>query len=120
MTRMKRICIGLRILAISATVANAIDISKWIGLYDESTLPAETLCFGEEFRPVKLSKIVYGYKPTSDNDFQFDIFLNSKLIEVINRHSNGKSVLIFARLETVARIQLNIYSITCRKQPGQI
>ena len=74
MTRMKRICIGLRILAISATVANAIDISKWIGLYDESTLPAETLCFGEEFRPVKLSKIVYGYKPTSDNDFQFDIF----------------------------------------------
>lgn len=95
MTRMKRICIGLRILAISATVANAIDISKWIGLYDESTLPAETLCFGEKFRPVKLSKIVYGYKPTSDNDFQFDIFLNSKLIEVINRHSNGKSVLIF-------------------------
>ncbi|CAX43655.1 ATP-dependent DNA helicase, putative [Candida dubliniensis CD36] len=95
MTRMKRICIGLRILAISATVANAIDISKWIRLHDESTLPAETMCFGEEFRPVKLSKIVYGYKSTSENDFQFDIFLNTKLLEVINRHSNDKSVLIF-------------------------
>lgn len=94
-TRMKRICIGLRILAISATVANAGDISKWIKLADESTLPAETLCFGEEYRAVKLFKIVYGYKPTSENDFQFDIHLNSKLIEVINTHSKGKPVLIF-------------------------
>ncbi|RCK55185.1 ATP-dependent DNA helicase MER3 [Candida viswanathii] len=94
-TRMKRICIGLRILAISATVANAEDISKWIKLDDESSLPAETLCFGEEFRAVQLFKIVYGYKPNSDNDFQFDMLLNSKLIEVINQHSKGKPVLIF-------------------------
>ncbi|KAL6452393.1 HFM1 ATP-dependent DNA helicase MER3 [Candida maltosa Xu316] len=86
-TRMKRICIGLRILAISATVANAQDISKWIKL--------ETLCFGEEYRAVQLYKIVYGYKPTSENDFQFDIHLNSKLIEVIKLHSKNKPVLIF-------------------------
>ncbi|KAI5969396.1 HFM1 [Candida margitis] len=87
MTRMKRICVGLRILAISATVANAHDISTW--------LDAETLVFGEEYRAVKLQKVVYGYKPSNENDFSFDNQLNSKLIEVIDKHSLGKPVLIF-------------------------
>lgn len=87
MTRMKRICVGLRILAISATVANAHDISTW--------LDAQTLIFGEEYRAVKLQKIVYGYKPNNENDFSFDNQLNSKLVEVIEKHSTGKPVLIF-------------------------
>ncbi|KAI5958246.1 HFM1 [Candida theae] len=87
MTRMKRICECLRILAISATVANAHDIATW--------LDAETLVFGEEYRAVKLRKIVYGYKPNNENDFSFDNQLNSKLIEVIAKHSMGKPVLIF-------------------------
>lgn len=86
-TRMKRICVGLRILAISATVANAHDISTW--------LDAETLTFGEEYRAVKLQKIVYGYRPSNENDFSFDNQLNSKLVEIISKHSLGKPVLIF-------------------------
>ncbi|KAI5955898.1 HFM1 [Candida jiufengensis] len=87
MTRMKRICTGLRILAISATVANAHDIATW--------LDADALNFGDEYRAVKLKKLVCGFKPNSENEFSFDNFLNTKLIEVINKHSNGKPVLIF-------------------------
>ncbi|CAI5757867.1 unnamed protein product [Candida verbasci] len=95
-TRMKKICIGLRILAISATVANAQDISTWLKLDDESILPAQTLCFGDEYRAVKLNKFVYRYKLSKDfNDFQFDQLLNTKLMEIINLHSNDKPVLIF-------------------------
>ncbi|KAI5966207.1 HFM1 [Candida pseudojiufengensis] len=87
MTRMKRICSEIRILAISATIANVHDIANW--------LDAEALNFGDEYRAVRLKKIVSGYKPHSDNEFSFDNFLNTKLIEVINKHSNGKPVLIF-------------------------
>ncbi|CAK9438230.1 uncharacterized protein LODBEIA_P24840 [Lodderomyces beijingensis] len=95
-TRMKRICKGLRILAISATVANALDISQWIGRGDGSANePAETFNFGDEYRAVKLEQVVYGFKPINENEFSFDLFLSSKLIEVITKHSKNKPVLIF-------------------------
>ena len=108
-TRMKRICEGMRILAISATVANAYDISKWIGLggNDDSTACGEfdqltrlantavTFNFGEEYRAVKLEQFVCGFKPQSENDFSFDVLLNSKLNEIINKYSRNKPVLIF-------------------------
>ncbi|RLV95616.1 ATP-dependent DNA helicase MER3 [Spathaspora sp. JA1] len=94
-TRMKRLCNGLRILAISATVANAQDLATWLKLNGNSDSPAESLCFGDEYRSVKLHKIVYGYKSNSENDFQFDMMLNSKLHEVIIENSKNKPVLIF-------------------------
>ena len=41
-------------------------------------VPATTLTFGEEFRPVRLEKYCYGFPQTDqENDFQFDSKLNN-------------------------------------------
>lgn len=102
-TRMKKICHPLRIIALSATVPNIQDVSGWIKFNSASDLNAVTLVFGEEYRPVKLEKCVYGYKQTM-NDFVFDSYLNSKLVEILREHSKDKPVLIFCptRNSTIA------------------
>ncbi|CCH43602.1 hypothetical protein BN7_3155 [Wickerhamomyces ciferrii] len=93
-TRMKKICRPLRIIALSATVPNIQDVSGWVKLNSESPQNAVTLVFGDDYRPVKLEKVVLGYKQTM-NDFAFDTFLNPKLADVIREHSNSKPVLVF-------------------------
>lgn len=40
--------------------------------------PAETLNFGEEFRPVQLAKVVLGVSKNTENEFKFDASLNYK------------------------------------------
>lgn len=66
----------VRFVALSATVPNSADIAVWLGRDSQTpNLPAIEQCFGEEFRPVKLKKFVYGYQSTG-NDFIFDKTLN--------------------------------------------
>ena len=77
-SRMKSVGSAVRFVALSATVPNSDDIASWLG--KDSTnqhLPAYRETFGEEFRPVKLQKFVYGYN-SSGNDFAFDKVCESK------------------------------------------
>jgi ATP-dependent DNA helicase HFM1/MER3 len=79
-SRMKSIGSDVRFLALSATVPNSQDIATWLG--KDSTnqhLPAHRERFGEEFRPVKLQKFVYGYN-SSGNEFSFDKILGAKYV----------------------------------------
>src|SRR5690606_21368277 len=69
-SRMKSIGIHVRFIALSATVPNLEDIATWLGRNSTSPEPAHLERFGEEFRPVRLQKVVYGYKASS-NDFAF-------------------------------------------------
>lgn len=69
---MKSLGIDVRFVALSATIPNSGDIAAWIGKNSAyPTEPAFEARFGEEFRPVKLEKFVYGY-PFSGNDYMFD------------------------------------------------
>ncbi|KAJ1755334.1 ATP-dependent DNA helicase MER3, partial [Coemansia sp. RSA 1824] len=50
-----------RLIAVSATVGNMGDISTWLSSYNTSSAeldptPAKTFVFGDEYRPVPLSK----------------------------------------------------------------
>lgn len=102
-TRMNRMCKNLRIIALSATVPNISDISQWLKKSsDNKHEKALTLIFGEEYRPVKINKIVYGYRNSTDNDFMFDSSLNSKLLEILRQQSHGKPVLIFCATRKIA------------------
>lgn len=77
-SRMKTIGSNVRLVALSATIPNSEDIATWLGRNATSQhVPAHREHFGEEFRPVKLQKFVYGYQSHS-NDFAFDKLLNSK------------------------------------------
>jgi replicative superfamily II helicase len=94
-SRMKSIGVQVRFVALSATVPNSQDVATWLG--KDSTnghIPACRETFGEDFRPVKLEKHVYGYD-RSGNDFAYDQFLDSKLPDVIAKHTKCKPMMIF-------------------------
>ncbi|KAL4908344.1 hypothetical protein BDW74DRAFT_175033 [Aspergillus multicolor] len=94
-SRMKSFGSNVRFVALSATIPNSEDIATWLGRNATSQhVPAHREHFGEEFRPVKLQKYVYGYQ-SPGNDFAFDKLLNSKLADVIGTHSAKKPIMIF-------------------------
>ncbi|OAX80744.1 hypothetical protein ACJ72_04918 [Emergomyces africanus] len=94
-SRMKSVDPNVRFVALSATVPNSEDIASWLGR-DPTTqhLPAHRERFGEEFRPVKLQKFVYGYQGNG-NDFAFDKACEARLPEVMEKHSKKKPIMIF-------------------------
>lgn len=77
-SRMKSVGSNVRFIALSATIPNSEDIATWLG--KDATLqhlPAHRELFGEEFRPVKLQKFVYGYQ-SNGNNFAFDRVCGTK------------------------------------------
>ncbi|KAI0548682.1 hypothetical protein F4679DRAFT_596638 [Xylaria curta] len=94
-SRMKTIGGSIRFVAISATVPNISDVAKWLGLdHKNQHEPARFEVFGEELRPVKLQKHVYGYED-APNDFIFEQKLDGKLNLLLAKHSEGKPIMIF-------------------------
>ncbi|EQL32969.1 hypothetical protein BDFG_04949 [Blastomyces dermatitidis ATCC 26199] len=94
-SRMKSVDSNVRFVALSATVPNSEDIGAWLGKDPTSQhLPAHRERFGEEFRPVKLQKFVYGYQGNG-NDFAFDKACEGRLPEVMEKHSKKKPIMIF-------------------------
>jgi ATP-dependent DNA helicase HFM1/MER3 len=82
-SRMKSTGNGVRFVALSATIPNPHDIAKWLGKDSlHPHVPAGQEAFGEEFRPVQLQKVVYGY-PVKSNDFVFDSVLESKSVSTL-------------------------------------
>lgn len=69
---MKSVGSDVRFVALSATVPNSEDIAQWLGKDPTNQqLPAHRERFGEEFRPVKLQKHVYGVSYRG-SDFAFE------------------------------------------------
>ena len=77
---MKSVGSNVRFVALSATVPNSGDIATWLGKSTAAQhLPAHLEVFGEEYRPLKLQKFVYGYN-IRQNDFVFDSVLTNKYV----------------------------------------
>ncbi|KAJ5606509.1 hypothetical protein N7510_009290 [Penicillium lagena] len=117
-SRMKTIGSNVRFVALSATVPNSDDVATWLGKdATNQHVPAHREHFGEEFRPVKLQKFVYGYQSTA-NDFAFDKICASKLPEVLGMHSSQKPIMIFCctRNSTVATAK-ELVSLWTRTNP---
>ncbi|KAI0469109.1 P-loop containing nucleoside triphosphate hydrolase protein [Xylaria cf. heliscus] len=94
-SRMKTIGGSIRFVAISATVPNINDVAKWLGRDHQNQLePARFEVFGEELRPVKLQRYVYGYEG-APNDFIFEQTLDGKLNLLLAKHSEGKPIMVF-------------------------
>ncbi|KAI0112603.1 P-loop containing nucleoside triphosphate hydrolase protein [Nemania sp. FL0031] len=94
-SRMKTIGANIRFVAISATVPNIDDVAKWLGRDNRNQIePARFEVFGEELRPVKLQRYVYGYDG-SPNDFIFEKALDGKLNLLLAKHSQGKPIMVF-------------------------
>ena len=94
-SRMKSFGSNVRFVALSATIPNSDDVATWLGRDPtNSHLPAHREHFGEDFRPVKLHKVVNGY-PSNGNEFAFDKMCTSKLPDAIRLHSGRKPIMIF-------------------------
>ena len=77
-SRMKSVGSSVRFIALSATVPNPEDIATWLGKdHANPDTPAHREKFGEDFRPVKLQKFVYGL-PFKGNDFAFEAICDQK------------------------------------------
>jgi ATP-dependent DNA helicase HFM1/MER3 len=88
-SRMKSVGSSVRFIALSATVPNSEDIATWLGKSTVAQhLPAHREVFGEEYRPVKLQKFVYGYD-IKQNDFVFDNVLTDKWVPSAVSSYNG-------------------------------
>lgn len=95
-SRMKTLGSEVRFVALSATIPNSTDIAQWLGLTHTSPqVPAKTYVCGEEFRPVRLEKIVIGYNMGGGNEHSLDSMLDDELPDLIVKHAQGKPVLIF-------------------------
>ncbi|XP_068081655.1 probable ATP-dependent DNA helicase HFM1 [Anabrus simplex] len=85
--------IPLRFIAVSATIPNIEDVACWLGSMDN---PALSWALGEEYRPVKLTKIVLGYDcPSHFSQFRFEIQLSYKIRPLLFKYSEQKPSLIF-------------------------
>ncbi|KAL5355153.1 Sec63 Brl domain-containing protein [Aspergillus floccosus] len=94
-SRMKSSGSNVRFVALSATIPNSEDIATWLGKNATNQhVPAHREHFGEEFRPVKLQKFVYGYQ-SYGNDFAFDKMCTSKLSDIVATRGSMKSIMIF-------------------------
>ena len=94
-SRMKSIGAQVRFVSLSATVPNSQDIAVWLGRdHANGHLPAHREVFGEEFRPVKLQKHVYGFEGNA-NGFAFDTMLESKMLVLVAKHTHKKPIMVF-------------------------
>ncbi|CAE6372058.1 unnamed protein product [Rhizoctonia solani] len=85
----------VRFVLVSATVPNIEDLKDWLSSCSSGE-PTRMFKFGDEYRPCRLQRHVYGYsRPTGHNDFQFMKTLDYKLFPIIQEHSTGKPVLVF-------------------------
>ncbi|ORY83303.1 P-loop containing nucleoside triphosphate hydrolase protein [Protomyces lactucae-debilis] len=95
MTRMKQMArVGVRMIALSATVPNLEDLARWLGKGHDGGLALQ-LKFGENYRPVALERVVYGFEMGRMNKFAFDSFLAKQVYGVVAKHGKGKPSIIF-------------------------
>ncbi|ODN72827.1 hypothetical protein L202_08260 [Cryptococcus amylolentus CBS 6039] len=120
-SRMKGLGKGIRFVALSATVPNIHDIARWLGpaRYEYGQLSrgviigkdldkkktqgetnvddmsmAKVYKFGEEFRPVPLSRETYGID-SGGNDWALANRMDKELFPILLKHTAGQPVLVF-------------------------
>ena len=95
---------NLRFIALSATIPNIPEVAEFLNVNNQGLK-----IFGEEFRPVKIEKIVLGFhRNKNQNEFMFEKSLDFRISNLIENYSEGKPTLIFCQTQKGA--------VNCAKQ----
>ena len=91
----------IRIIAVSATIPNISEVAEFLEIKEEEKTKNKGLkIFGEEYRPVKVERIVIGYKRNKNqNEFVFEKYLDYRVSGIIEKYSEGKPTLIFCQTQ---------------------
>ena len=85
----------IRIIAVSATIPNISEVAEFLEIKEKGLK-----IFGEEYRPVKVERIVIGYKRNKNqNEFVFEKYLDYRVSGIIEKFSEGKPTLIFCQTQ---------------------
>ena len=93
---------NIRLIAVSATIPNISEVAEFLEVREnEKTHENKGLkIFGEEYRPVKVQRIVIGYKRNKkQNEFVFEKYLDYRVSGIIEKYSEGKPTLIFCQTQ---------------------
>lgn len=123
LTRMNLFCDNIRVIAVSATIPNVEDVSRWLKTKATSE-PAKVLAFDDSYRQVSLEKWVYGASFSNSNEFKHDSLYNLKLPDIFRRHCKQRPVLIFcptraSTVSTAKYIAQNCQSFWCDRTMKQ-
>ena len=88
-TRMRATILGLRTVAVSATVPNIRDVGAFVGAG-----PSTCFTFGDAYRPTRLNTFVIGYDGAA-NPFLFERDLEARVADVVKSYSKNKPTLVF-------------------------
>ncbi|KAG1761698.1 Sec63 Brl domain-containing protein [Suillus occidentalis] len=121
-SRMKARGSDVRFLLVSATVPNIEDVASWIGSnHASSNHPGQIFQFGDEYRPCKLTRFVYGVvKPRGQNDFAYAHTLDARLFAVLQQHAVDKPILVFCPTRKGMASRLLVTSTGTRHSLGTI
>ncbi|QRW02158.1 DEAD/DEAH box helicase [Ceratobasidium sp. AG-Ba] len=106
---------SVRFVLLSATAPNIEDIKNWLSSCSSGEATA-MFKFGDDFRPCKLKRHVYGFpRPQGHNDFQFMRALDYKLLPIIQEHSAKKPVLVFCPTRKSVMTTASYLTEVCQK-----
>ncbi|QRV87986.1 DEAD/DEAH box helicase [Ceratobasidium sp. AG-Ba] len=106
---------SVRFVLLSATAPNIEDIKNWLSSCSSGEATA-MFKFGDDFRPCKLKRHVYGFpRPQGHNDFQFMKALDYKLLPIIQEHSAKKPVLVFCPTRKSVMTTASYLTEVCQK-----
>lgn len=83
-----------RTIALSATIPNMNELAEFL----QVDILKAMKNFGEEFRPVKIEKHVFGYN-NAKNEYLFEKYLNYRLADLIIKYSDNRPSLIFCQTQ---------------------
>jgi ATP-dependent DNA helicase HFM1/MER3 len=83
-----------RTIALSATIPNMNELAEFL----QVDLQKAMKIFGEEFRPVRIEKHVFGYN-NAKNEYLFEKYLNYRLADLIIKYSENRPSLIFCQTQ---------------------
>jgi len=85
---------NFRIIALSATIPNLEELAEFL----EVDLKTSLKKFGDEYRPVKIEKLVFGYN-MAKNEYLFEKYLNYRLADAIAKYSDNRPSLVFCQTQ---------------------